>query len=207
MRLILIRHGETAHNAGGFVQGRADQPLTELGRRQAQALAESLRGEPLAAVIASPLRRAYDTAVPIATAAGLGVEVEPDLAEMDVGELEGLSGPQMRARYPQVLAAWAGPDGPALVLPGGESLTQVQARAWPVIERLRAAYDGRAVAVVAHNLVILTLLCRAVGAPLTGFRRFRLANASRSVLDFREDRVLALTINDVCHLNDLAPPA
>lgn len=202
MRLILVRHGETAHNAGGMVQGRADVPLNDRGRRQARALAGALRTEPVCAVYASPLQRARDTATAIAETHGLTVVTEPDLAEMDIGEMEGLSGAEMRARYADFLRVWAGPEGPLLRMPGGESLTQVQERAWAVIERLRAAHEEDTIVVASHNFVIGAVMCRAVNVPLYSFRRMRHGVASRSVIDFRPDRILVLKVNDTCHLDE-----
>lgn len=201
MRLILIRHGETANNASGLVQGRLDLPLNELGERQASAVAAFLAGEPLAHVACSPLQRARRTAELVAAPHGLMPELIPDLAEMDVGEMEGLSGPRMRERFPEFLAAWAGPSGPSLPMPGGESLEGVQARAWAVVEDLCDAWPDGTVAAVTHNFVLATVVCKALGLPLADFRRFRHSVAGRTVIDFRPDRTLILSLNDTCHLD------
>lgn len=204
MRLILTRHGETANNAGGVVQGRVDAPLNERGRQQAAALARALAAETPAAVVTSPLERARVTAAAIAESHGLPLTLEPDLMEMDVGEMEGLNGAQMRERFPEFLAVWRGPDGPAATMPGGESLQDVQARAWAVVERLRDTYPEGTVIVTSHNFVISGIICRAIGLPLDRFRRLRFDVASRTVLDMRPDRTLALVVNDTCHLGDAA---
>jgi probable phosphoglycerate mutase len=182
------------------VQGRLDLPLNELGERQAASLAAFLAGEPLVHVAASPLLRARRTAEAIASQHGLTPEIIPDLAEMDVGEMEGLSGPQMRERFPEFLAAWAGPSGPSLPMPGGESLEGVQARAWAVVDRLREAWPEGIVAAVTHNFVLAAVVCKALGLPLADFRRFRHSVAGRTVIDFRPDRTLILSLNDTCHL-------
>jgi probable phosphoglycerate mutase len=201
MRLILIRHGETDNNAGGLVQGRLDLPLNALGERQAAALAEHLARESLVHVVCSPLLRACRTAAVIATPHGLTPQTLDDLVEMDVGEMEGLSGPQMRERFPAFLTAWAGPDGPSLRMPGGESLADVQARAWAVVEQLRVAWPEGCVVAVTHNFVLAAVVCKVLGLPLSDFRRFRHSVASRTVIDFRPDRALILTLNDTCHLD------
>lgn len=202
MRLMLIRHGETNSNADGLVQGRLDVPLNELGQRQAMALARALAKEPLDHVVSSPLRRARDTAAAIAAVHGLTPVVDDALAEMDLGELEGLSGAEMRARYPDFLRAWAGPNGATLPMPGGESLTQVQERAWAAVERLREQWPEGVVAAVTHNFVLAALVCRAIGLPLADFRRFRHSIAGRTVIDLRPDRILVLSLNDLCHLDE-----
>jgi len=203
MRLILVRHGQTQHNADGLVQGRADIPLSELGQRQAAALATALADEPIAAVVSSPLRRARDTAVAIAAVHGLTVLVEPELVEMDVGGMEGLSGAQMRSRYPDVLTRWLEPGGTAVPLPGGESLAAVQARAWQVVTRLGERFPGDTVVAVTHNFVIAGIVCRALDVPLDGFRRFRIDVASRTTVEIGPERCLVLHLNDTCHLHAL----
>lgn len=200
MRLILARHGETAHNATGFVQGRADNPLNDLGRRQAAALAGALSGEALAAVIASPLSRAHETAGAIAARHQLDLIIESGLMEMDVGEMEGLNGAEMRERFPEFMRAWAGPEGPHRPMPGGESLAQVQERGWAVVERLCAAYADQTVVAVTHNFVLAGIVCRAIGVPLDAFRRFRHGVACRTVIDIAPDRTIIRRLNDACHL-------
>jgi probable phosphoglycerate mutase len=85
-------------------------------------------------------------------------------------------------------------------MPGGETLAEVQARAWGAVERMRAAHPDGTVVAVTHNFVILTLLCRALGLPLSHFRRLRQALAARTVLDVRESGSALLQLNDVSHL-------
>ena len=200
MRLILIRHAETDHNRENRVQGRADNPLSEFGRRQAAALGEHLRRAPLAAVVASPLQRALTTAQAVAAPHRLTVTVDPDLMEMHVGEMEGLATAEMRERYPEFLKEWATERGPTLPMPGGESLSQVQERAWAVVERLRTAYADDTVALVSHNFVLGSLITRALDIPLHEFRRFRLSVCSSTTLTFRQDRTILVHLNDTCHL-------
>lgn len=207
MRLLLIRHAETAHNRDSRVQGQADIPLSDLGVRQAAALGEHLRDEPLAAIIASPLVRARDTAAAVARAHGIALQTDPSLMEMDVGEMEGLSTAEMRARFPNFLAEWATERGPAMEMPGGESLLQVQERAWRVVERLRALHDDATVALVSHNFVLGCLVCRALDAPLHEFRRFRLSVAGVTTLRFRGDRTVLVRLNDTCHLTRAGLPS
>ncbi len=201
MRLILIRHGETARNASGAVQGRADVPLNDLGTRQAAALAASMRADQVAAVYASPLQRARDTAAPLAAMLNLPVQIEPDLIEMDVGAMEGLTSAAMRAQYAEFLAVWASADGPAMPMPGGESLEAVQQRGWAAVQRIRERHPDETVVAVSHNFVISGIVCRATGVPLSGFRRLRHGIASRTVIDVRAERSVVIHLNDTCHLD------
>jgi probable phosphoglycerate mutase len=204
---LLIRHAETAHNRDSRVQGQADIPLSDLGVRQAAALGEHLRDEPLTAIIASPLVRARETAETIAQTHSLVLQTDPSLMEMHVGEMEGLSTAEMRTRFPDFLAEWATERGPAMEMPGGESLFQVQERAWRVVERLRALHDDATVALVSHNFVLGSLICRALDAPLHEFRRFRLSVAGVTTLRFRGDRTVLARLNDTCHLTRAGLPS
>jgi probable phosphoglycerate mutase len=207
MRLILIRHAETEHNRDNRVQGRADNPLSEVGVRQAAALAAALRGQEIAAVVSSPLQRAQSTARAVADAVGVSLVTEPDLVEMHVGEMEGISTTEMRERYADFLKEWATEHGATLPLPGGESLVEVQERAWAVVQRLRERYAEQTLALVSHNFVLGCLITRSLGLPVHAFRRFRLSVASATTLNFRADRTMLVQLNDTCHLAHAGLPS
>jgi probable phosphoglycerate mutase len=200
LRLLLVRHAETAHNRDGLVQGRADNPLSELGLKQAAALAQRLASAPIDAVYSSPLVRARQTAEAIAAPHGLSVTIEPELVEMDIGQMEGLSGAALRERFPEFMNAWLSEDAAGAVMPGGESLAQVQARALAVVERVAARHPGGAVAVVSHNFVLLTVLCAVLGLPLAQFRRLRQGVASIATVDVSPGQWRLIGFNDRCHL-------
>ncbi len=101
-RLLLVRHGQSEWNADGRWQGQADPPLSDLGRRQAQAAAAAVGA--VDAVVASPLERAFLTAAAISEAVGVGpVLVEPDLMERHAGEWQGLTRAQIDEQYPGYL--------------------------------------------------------------------------------------------------------
>jgi broad specificity phosphatase PhoE len=200
MRLILVRHGETDTNKAGLALGRADVELNEHGRWQAQRLTVSLKDEPIAAIYSSPLKRALATAEPIASSHGLAVQVDEGLIEMDIGETEGLTFRQLGERYPHFLRLWLGGQAANEPMPGGERLLDVQERAWQAIERICQRQEQGTVAVVTHNFVILTLLCRVLGLELADFRRLRHSVAAKSVLEVGRDRVIVMSFNDTCHL-------
>jgi len=200
MRFILIRHGETESNRERLALGREDVPLNERGRRQAAALAASLAGVPVAAVYSSPLCRAVETARPLAEAHGLEVQVDEDLIEMAVGDLEGLSPQEMLERYGDFLRKWFSTHAGTLRMPGGESLQDVQDRAWAAIERLRERHPEETVVVVTHNFTIHAILCQVLGLPLASFRRLRHDLGAKAVLEVRDDRAIVISLNDTCHL-------
>ena len=201
MRLILIRHGETAHNKSGITLGRADVPLNDRGIAQARAVAASFTRAP-SAIYSSPLCRAFDTASMIGKQSRVDAKVDDDLIEMDVGEMEHLTGGELRARYSEFLGLWMSDDD-ALAdarMPGGETLREVQDRAWRFVERAAADHARETVVAVTHNFVILTLVCRALDLPLSRFRRMRPAVGSKSLIEVREGQARLIRFNDVAHL-------
>jgi broad specificity phosphatase PhoE len=199
MRLTLARHGQTDHNRSGLTLGRFDVPLNAHGRAQAHALALSFTLAP-DAIYTSPLSRAYETAAIIARATGRSLEVEAGLTEMDVGEMEHLSRHELRERYPEFLQQWLSDAAGDARMSGGETLAEVQDRAWFTVAGLYERHpEGRVVAVT-HNFVILMLVCRALGLPLGNFRRLRHGLAARTVLDIRSGDAALLQMNDNAHL-------
>jgi broad specificity phosphatase PhoE len=201
MRLILARHGETAANRDLLGLGVNDVPLTEKGRLQAEALAEALASEKIAAVYSSPLRRALDTATAIASRHAVDVVVDEGLTEMDVGELDGLTFEEMRARHPDFMSRWLGEEAGTLHMPGGgECLQDVQDRAMSCVSRVAERHDPGSVVVVTHNFTIHALLCHALNMSICDFRRLRHDLAAFSTLDVHDGRTVVVQMNDTCHL-------
>lgn len=172
-RLYLVRHGETDSNVEGRTQGARDVPLNDLGRRQADAVAAKLSTARLVAVYASTASRALDTAAPIAAAHGLEVRADARFAELDQGELDGLTGEELRHEHAEFLHRWRDGDPTDLRMPGGETLGEVQQRMVAGAEEALAGVGGdAAVAIVSHNLALRALLCHILDIPLASFRRF-----------------------------------
>jgi broad specificity phosphatase PhoE len=150
--LLLVRHGQTAANAQGLLLGRADPPLSELGRRQAAALAAQLPGD--ARVVASPLRRTVETA----EAFGRRVELDERWIELDYGALDGLPLADVPA---ELWAAWRA--DPAFAPDGGESLAAVGVRVRAACDALADEARKRDVVVVSHVSPIKAALAWALG--------------------------------------------
>lgn len=204
-RLILIRHGETEWNEKKRFQGISDVPLSPKGAAQALALARSLEEESLAAIYTSPLIRARQTAEYLVRHHSCPVRVLEDLRELDQGRLEGLTGEELRRDFPEFIPRWLESPGETN-LPGGESLGNLQRRAWAVIEELWPRHREETIAVVAHSFVILAVLCRALEIPLASFRRFRQDPAAKNILEFSERGAVLRCLNDTCHLLPEKPP-
>jgi len=202
MNLILIRHGETDWNRIGRCQGVADIVLNENGKKQARELAHSLRDHNIKAIYSSDLKRARETAQHIAEHHNITVQLEPGLQEMNQGDLEGLSFPDIRDRYAEVLKQWR--ESPeTLRLPSGESLVEVQNRAWRVFEKVHQNHIGETVVVVSHNLTIITLLCKITGVGLKGFRDFHIEATSKNIIISEDGSLRIDVINDVSHLSPM----
>jgi alpha-ribazole phosphatase len=199
MDLIIVRHGETEWNRVGRCQGFSDVELNKNGREQIKELAKSLKDKSISAVYSSDLVRALDTAKAIADYHKLGVEVDPDLREMNQGDLEGLTYVEIRERYASLLTNWVG-NPESVKLPGGESLKELQDRAWRAIERIYIKHQDQTVVAVSHNLTIITLLCRFKGIGLEEFRSFKLKAASKNVILFRNGHFDVNVLNDITHL-------
>ncbi len=180
--VVLVRHGETEWSRAGRHTGRTDVPLTEQGRRDAEALGAALRERQLALVLTSPLQRAVETC----RLAGLGdvAVARDDLREWDYGEYEGLKTVDIRQERPG-WTVWRDD------IPGGETLSEVGERADRVTADLRSS-DGD-VAVFAHGHLLRILAARWLGLEPAAGRLFALDVGTISVLGYeRENAVLRL---------------
>lgn len=206
MNILLVRHGETAWNREGRYQGRTDVPLSPEGERQVTALAERLAHVPIAVVIASPLARARHTAEAILRGRATQLELDANLVEISHGGWEGQLSSELETSHAAMLGLWRsnpGRDVPAG--PGAETLGDVDARAWPVLEQLarRLGPDDTAL-VAAHDAVNRVLLCRLLGLPLTRVWTFRQAPATLNVLSGPSLETLQVVrLNDSEHVAPL----
>ena len=163
-RILLARHGETDWNRIGRWQGHADPPLNETGRQQAAELAEQLAGDSLAAVYASDLQRASETARVIGDRLGLPVVQDAGLREIDVGSWSGLTRSEVEERFPDGFARWrAGEIGH-----DGETREQLTDRVVASVERIADAHPEETVLVVTHGGAIRALRRHAAGDPGDG---------------------------------------
>ncbi len=193
-RILLARHGQTEWSLSGRHTGRTDIPLLEEGRRGAKLLGERLHRAPLdglpgVEVRTSPLVRARETC----EIAGFGERAREwdALMEWDYGEYEGMTPDEIQAVRPGWLI-WR--DG----VPGGESLSEVTARADEVVARVRG--ESRDVLVFAHGHVLRAIGARWLGLPLSFGARIRLQPTSLSVLGWAYGEPAVESWNDVGHL-------
>lgn len=199
---MLIRHGVTGAT-GTRLGGRTPAPLSDRGRRQADAVARRLArsGTTFAAVHASPVVRALETAAPIADRLDLEVEETRGVAEFDYGEWTDRTLKQVRRTNAW---RWVQRTPSRFTFPGGESFRQAQQRAVDAVEELVVRYtDRQNVVVVSHADVIKALVAHHAGVPLDLFQRLVISPASLTVLAVpREGDPRLLTMNDTAHLVD-----
>ena len=166
--VLLARHGETDWNAERRFQGHADRPLNERGRAQAEALAARLERVRLAAVYASTLLRARQTAEIVARPHGLEVRTRSDLKEVDVGSWSGLTTSEAAARYPDHFVRWRDKGRPGWH--GGETYEQVRDRALGAVLEIGTLHVAEIALVVAHGGTIRALLATALGIDVHEYR-------------------------------------
>jgi broad specificity phosphatase PhoE len=196
--ISFVRHGETAHNRDGRLQGRADLTLSETGLDQAARLAIRFATVPIASVVASPLQRARQTAAAIADACGCDVEVDDRLIELDYGDWDG----RPLAEIPSdAWTAWRA--DPHFAPPGGESLVAVTQRVESFCRDRLSSADGRVIA-VSHVSPIKAAVAWSLGVDERATWRMQLGLATVTTLGARPDGSGYLSsFNDAAHLNQV----
>ncbi len=191
--IYLIRHGQNDYVRKGKLPGWLPGiHLNEAGRQQAVRLAQSFRPVRLEAVFSSPLERALETAIVLAEAHGLKVEIREQLGEVRIGTWEGLSLRAARRRklWPTIRFA------PSLArFPQGESFVEAQARVVGELESLRRAHK-KAIACVSHADPIKLAIAHYLGLPLDQFQRLAIEPASVSLLEVHDRSASLIRLND-----------
>jgi ribonuclease H / adenosylcobalamin/alpha-ribazole phosphatase len=202
-RFLLLRHGQTELSVQRRYSGRGNPALTELGRRQAEAAGQYLAGKGgVAAVLSSPLQRAYDTATAAAKLLGLDVIVDDDLIETDFGEWEGLTFSEAAQRDPELHAKWLRDTTQSP--PGGESFDAVAQRVRRARNRIVAEYGGATVLVVSHVTPIKTVLRLALDTGTGVLYRIHLDLAALSIAEFYPDGLASVRlVNQTAYLDSL----
>lgn len=203
MRLIIVRHGESEWNRIGRYQGQQDAPLSELGARQAEALAGRLQREPLDAIFSSPLQRAAKTAEAIARYhPSVPFDHVGALLEIGHGEWEGLLADEVIVRYGEGLREWRNHPTRSQ-MPSGESFSNVLKRVLDFKERLCAEYPNRNVLISTHDVVVKILVADALGMNMDRINRIWVTNASISVIEYGDDLPYLVSLSEACHLGRL----
>ena len=207
MDLILVRHGETDDNRDGRLMSSTGGPaLNAAGRAQAHDLATALKADLPFRLYTSPARRTRETAEIISETLDVPFTVVPELAETDVGALEGLTDREMRERYPEFVREWD--EDPATARsPGGETVQELQDRAWSAVQRLHDAHPDETVVAVSHCFAISTVVAKALDMPLRHFRRVRLDLGAMVRLELTAGGAEVTSTNETWHLRPRSRPS
>lgn len=174
VNLILVRHGLTDWNQQGRLMGRTHVELNALGRSQAEAVAAALRNDVVDAVLASPLRRAQETAEPLGRQFRLTVTTEPDLDEVFIDRWIGRTWEELRGD-PDLQSYTA---DPLYVCDAFESAVAVRDRVARLAERVRSTHAGKTIVLVSHGDPLRVLVSHCIAMPLGKYRSLAIANGS-----------------------------
>jgi probable phosphoglycerate mutase len=197
---MLVRHGATVLSAEDRFAGSSDVTLGDEGRMQVERLAQRLAADPIAAIYASPLRRAQETAAILARPHDMSVTALDDLREIDHGRWEGLRRDEASAMYPEEYAAWQ--HDPFTFAPtGGEPGQRVLERGLRAFHQIVLAHPGQPVLVVSHKATIRLIIAHVLGIDPRGYRdRLDQLPASLNLVDMYPDNTGRLILlNDVSH--------
>jgi broad specificity phosphatase PhoE len=193
-RVLLLRHAETSA-PDRFHGAESDVGLGDRGRRQAEAVASVLAGERPDAVYSSAMRRALETAGPIARACGLELRIEPDLHERRMGPLSGMTREEGRPGYSDAKVRWMRGEVEN-THEGGESYSDIRRRVVPLVQHITEASLGRTIVVVAHGVVIRVFLTTVLDAHgPEHFDRFAIDNTALNDLRWDGARWKAVSLN------------
>ncbi|HIP96967.1 MAG TPA: histidine phosphatase family protein, partial [Anaerolineae bacterium] len=204
IKIILVRHGQTAWNAGAGngerFRGRIDLPLNDVGVAQAQALADRLADEPIAAIYSSPLQRAHETAEIIAQPHDLPVHALEGLTSMDYGDWQGRPVAEVAEVDPELYRLWR--EKPHRIrFPGGETLDDLRDRAMAALQDTLARHsDGETILVVTHQVVTRTLICALLGLSTARYWRIGQDTCCLNVFEYEDGLFATVQLNDTCHL-------
>jgi probable phosphoglycerate mutase len=198
-RILALRHGETAWNQDTRIQGHLDIGLNDTGRWQARRAAQALREEDIAAVYASDLSRAFETAQTIANQRGLAVQARVGLRERCFGEFEGKTWAELETGWPDAALSWR-QRVPEFAPAGGENLLQLRDRILATLNELAERHQGEQILLVAHGGVMDILYRAAAGVDLQAPRTWHLGNAAINRLLWTPDGLALVGWGDTGHL-------
>ncbi len=197
LTLYLVRHGQTAFNAEGRIQGWLDVPLDATGLVQAQRIARRLSEKSIQAIYSSPLLRAADTARAIAHACGLDVIFDDRLREYHMGDWTGLTADEIRTVMPGLRL-----DDPEVAIPNGESAQHMHERVAAFLRDLTARHTEERVVLVSHGGTLGAMIGTMLGLPVMRRHPFAFGNASVAKASYEGGRWRLRSLNDRCHLRD-----
>jgi len=200
--LLLVRHGQTDSNLHGRWQGWDGIPLNQQGEREAARIARRLAQteEAIAALYASPLRRAWQTAERIGEAWNLSPVPHDGLKEINFGQISGITLDELRERFPDLHKRWADKTNLTFAFPGGEQRAQFFQRVGEAIEGIVERHPDQKVVAVAHGGTLRACLVHYLPVEFSQWWTYELGNCSLTRLEVRAGRAKLLVLDDRAHL-------
>ena len=202
--VFMVRHGQTDSNVAGLFHGATDVPLNARGLRQAELVASRITAlEDLHSVHSSPLQRARRTAEAITSCTGLPLRLHRGLAEMDFGQVEGLTLAEMSEQFQELAERFRDMSDRDVRWPGGESRREFHDRVRVALDNIVTTHAGERLVVVAHGGVIASLVAQVLGDDPNDWRRYTIDNCSVTHLELATSGPIAHLLNDVVHLGQI----
>ncbi len=198
-RLCLVRHGETAWNAEGRVQGQLDVPLSEVGLAQARAVAGALAKEAFSAIYSSDLVRVRQTAEPLSRLLKKDVLLDERLRERHYGVFQGMTYAEAKEKIPEGYARFKEKD-PDYDFDTGESLRAFNERCLSYFQQLVKKHPDQNILAFTHGGVLEMLYRHATGRGISTPRDFEIPNAALNRLEAVSGRWRVLSWADISHL-------
>ncbi len=200
LKLYFVRHGQTPLSRDNLFCGISNPDLTREGYQMAQALADYYGDSPWKAIYTSPMKRTIETAQPLAKRAGLKIHTNAGLKEISYGKWEGKTVEVVKRRWGDDHIQWLADPGWNAPT-GGETATQIAARAMPVIDGIRKTFNDGNVLIVSHKATIRIILCSLLGIDVGRFRyRLGMPVSSVSIVEFGRHGPLLKVLGDTIHL-------
>jgi broad specificity phosphatase PhoE len=209
LEILLIRHGQTDWNRDRRIMGRKAVPLNMAGRGEARALARALKNVAIDVIYTSPVRRAVETARHLRNGRRVRIRHAPEMAEIDYGHWIGKTFEEV---IPEKAFRVYHKTPRKAQAPGGEHMREVFDRTIRFIEKIRKKHKMGRIVVVSHADVIKTILVHYLGMDYNHLLKFRIDNASLSLLWFHKDHARVMSINSLAKparlfgLKDLLSP-
>lgn len=204
MKLYLLRHGESEGNRDNKFRGRADFPLTETGKAQAECAGKYLKGTDFDIILSSPLKRAQETAKIAANHLNMDVVIDERFNNIKLGPWEGREKEFIKREFPKEWDLWT-KTPEYMHIDGMESLDELQMRTYKAVCDISSKYSGN-VLIVTHRAVLKPMIAKLINIEKPYFWRIYLDTASITVLELLEEErgwmLKNLNINH--YLNDFA---
>lgn len=203
-KLLLVRHGESEANLRDVFAGHYNPDLTERGKEQAACTAAFLeQNYTVDAIYSSDLRRACQTAKPIADTFGLPIMPDKEMREIFAGDWEGVSFYGIKDTHAEEFRIWLTDLGNA-ACPNGESVAEMSDRVYNAVSRIAAENDGKTVVITTHATPIRALQCRFLGKVLPAIQQIPwVSNASVTEIDYENGQFTLLNAGQDAHLADM----